>query len=597
MPPGTGELISLETRRKLVVSLVFSVMLSLLDMLGVLAMLPMMQYITGQDPSTGALGSINDLLGERSESSLVAFLALLIVGAFVIKNVLALVVRRWQLGFMATNQVQIQARLLEGYLVGPYAWHLTKSTSDKLWSVSDAVRIGYTGGLLAALAFVSEALTIAFIFISLLVISPVATAAAVIYFGLAGLVVQRVIRPRILSASQTTLESGQAVSKASLQSLTAVKEIKLRHAHRPFVDTFTRASEENAHATATAALLNEVPKYFLEVVFIVGVGLLAVGASASQASGDSLTLIGIFVAAGTRVLPSAVRLINAHAGIRYAQATLVYLVGENRQLQDSRNTESAARVTSSIPEGDVSVRALTFAYDDAPDRPVLCGVDLDIPSGRTTAIVGSSGAGKSTLVDILLGLHQPTGGFVTAGGTSIFDNLPDWQRQLAVVPQDVTLLDDTLGGNIAFDEEVDDERMRQALDRAQLTDLVSALPHGLSTEIGERGVRLSGGQRQRIGIARALYRRPAMLVLDEATSALDNETERRLTETIADLHGTMTMVIVAHRLSTVRHCDQLVFMSEGQVESVGTFDEVAASNADFAHLVALGSLDITQAHL
>lgn len=597
VPPGTGELISLETRRKLLVSLVFSVMLSLLDMLGVLAMLPMMQYITGQDPNSGALGSINDLLGERGESSLVAFLALLIVGAFVIKNVLALVIRRWQLGFMAENQVQIQARLLEGYLVGPYAWHLTKSTSDKLWSVSDAVRIGYTGGLLAALSLVSEALTITFIFISLLVISPVSTAAAVVYFGLAGLVVQRVIRPRILAASQTTLESGQAVSKASLQSLTAVKEIKLRHAHRPFVDTFTVASKENAQASATAALLNEVPKYFLEVVFIVGVGLLAVGASASQASGDSLTLIGIFVAAGTRVLPSSVRLINAHAGIRYAQATLAYLVGENRQLQNSRNTESAARVTSRVPEGDVAVRALTFAYDDAPDQPVLRGVDLDIPSGRTTAIVGSSGAGKSTLVDILLGLHQPTGGFITAGGTSIFDNLPDWQRQLAVVPQDVTLLDDTLGGNIAFDEEVDDERLRQALDRAQLTDLVSALPHGLSTEIGERGIRLSGGQRQRIGIARALYRRPAMLVLDEATSALDNETERRLTETIADLHGTMTMVIVAHRLSTVRHCDQLVFMSEGRVDSVGTFDEVAASNAEFARLVALGSLDITQAQL
>ena len=215
---------------------------------------------------------------------------------------------------------------------------------------------------------------------------------------------------------------------------------------------------------------------------------------------------------------------------------------------------------------------------------MLRGVDLDITSGSTVAMVGSSGAGKSTFVDILLGLHRPTAGSVTAGGISVFDNLPAWQRQLAVVPQDVTLLDESLRANIAFDEELDDARMAEAVERAQLGDLVRALPQGLDTEIGERGVRLSGGQRQRIGIARALYRRPSLLVLDEATSALDNETERRLTETIESLNGTMTMVIVAHRLSTVRHADQLIFMSEGTVATVGTFEEVAAENDEFAHL-------------
>ena len=252
--------------------------------------------------------------------------------------------------------------------------------------------------------------------------------------------------------------------------------------------------------------------------------------------------------------------------------------------------EAAERVTDTIPQGDVTVRGLTFAYADQPDTLVLRGVDLDIRAGRTVAVVGSSGAGKSTFIDILLGLHRPLDGEVTAGGTSIFANLPAWQRALAVVPQDVMLLDETLRANIAFDEEVDDERLSEAVARAQLNDLVRGLPEGLDTEVGERGVRLSGGQRQRIGIARALYRRPAMLVLDEATSALDNETERRLTDTIESLRGTMTMVIVAHRLSTVRHCDQLIFMSQGRVATVGTFDEVAAANAEFAHLVALGQL-------
>ncbi|WP_165355113.1 ABC transporter ATP-binding protein [Nocardioides oleivorans] len=590
IPPGTGELITLETRRKLVLSIGGSVVLSLLDTLGVLAMLPMMQYITAQDPDSGTLGVVNRVLGHPSDGALVAVLALIIVGAFVLKDVFAVLFRWWQLNFMAKNQVAIQARLLEGYLVGPYAWHLTKNTSDKLWTVSGAVGMGYTSGLTATLGFFTEVLTITFIFVSLLFVSPVATAAAIVYFGLAGLVVQRGIRPRILHASQRNLEASQAVAKSSLQSLTAVKEIKLRHAHGPFVDTFAAASDEGARASATASWLAEIPKYFLEIVFIVGVGLLAIGASSGGSSTQGLTLIGIFVAAGTRILPSAVRLINALAGIRFARAPLTHLVTENRALQDERDAEVAARITNVVPTGDIEVRGLTFAYADQPEDLVLRGVDLDIPRGRTVAMVGSSGAGKSTFVDILLGLHQPRGGSITAGGTSIFDNLPDWQRQLAVVPQDVTLLDETLGANIAFDEEVDAGRLEEALERAQLSDLVRSLPLGLETEIGERGVRLSGGQRQRIGIARALYRRPQLLVLDEATSALDNETERRLTETIEALKGTMTMVIVAHRLSTVRHSDQLIFMSGGKVATVGTFDEVASRNAEFARLVELGQL-------
>ncbi|MEI2820702.1 MAG: ATP-binding cassette domain-containing protein [Marmoricola sp.] len=169
--------------------------------------------------------------------------------------------------------------------------------------------------------------------------------------------------------------------------------------------------------------------------------------------------------------------------------------------------------------------------------------------------------------------------------------MPGWQSQLAVVPQEVHLLDDTLRANIVFDESVDEVHLADTVRRAQLSDLVDNLPNGLDSEVGERGARLSGGQRQRIGIARALYRRPSVLFLDEATSALDNEIERRLSETIDSLRGTMTIIVVAHRLSTVRNCDVLVFLSEGKVAAIGSFDEVAQTNAEFANLVALGTLN------
>ena len=196
VPPGTGELVDLETRRRLLISIGGAVVLSLLDTLGVLAMLPMMQYITAQDPDAGALGAVNDLLGQPSEGVLVAALAGLIVGAFVLKDVFSILFRWWQLTFMARNQVAIQARILEGYLVGPYAWHLTKNTSDKLWTVQSAVGIGFSGGIGSMLGVITEMLTITFIFVSLLFISPVATAGAIVYLGGAAFIVQRVIRPR-----------------------------------------------------------------------------------------------------------------------------------------------------------------------------------------------------------------------------------------------------------------------------------------------------------------------------------------------------------------------------------------------------------------
>ncbi len=225
---------------------------------------------------------------------------------------------------------------------------------------------------------------------------------------------------------------------------------------------------------------------------------------------------------------------------------------------------------------------------------VLSGVDLAIPAGASVALVGGSGAGKTTLVDVILGLHPPAEGRVLVDGTSIDEDLAAWQRSIGFVPQDVYLLDDTLRANIAFgepDELIDDERVRSSIRLAQLEEHVATLPEGLETRVGERGTRLSGGQRQRLGIARALYRQPTVLVLDEATSALDNETERRVTDVIRALHGAVTVIVVAHRLSTVMNCDQIVFLEAGRISATGSFDEVRRQSEAFDHLVELGTLD------
>ncbi|MEO8851324.1 MAG: ABC transporter ATP-binding protein, partial [Allobranchiibius sp.] len=592
-PSGVGELVSASTRKRLIGSIFGSFLLSALDMIGVLAMLPMMQFIAGSDVNESALGYVNRALGDPSKSALVTTLAGMIVGAFVIKDIIAIGFRRWQLHFMAEQEAANSVQMLRGYLTGPYAWHLTRNTSDKIWTVGYAVGMGFSGGVTAALGLITEVLTIGLIFISLLFVSPLPTVFAAIYFGLAGVFLQRVIRRRAQSAGERSQVASQVASRTSLQSFGAAKEIKLRRAHEQFVSQYAQGEYVGAHARASAVLLGEIPKYLLEIVFVTGIGLLAWAATALDTGQSALVVLGVFVAAGSRILPSTVRLIAAVSGIRFAKAPLGHLVQENRAMNKAVSEENEFVVTDRVPRGDLAVRNLSFAYSDRPEDAVLRGVNLDVPAGHSVAIVGSSGAGKSTLVDILLGLHRPTDGRVDAGGLSIFDNLPGWQRRLAVVPQDVYLLDDSLRSNIIFDMELDEEKLARVVRRAQLHDLISALPDGLDTEVGERGARMSGGQRQRIGIARALYRSPEVLFLDEATSALDNDTERKLTDTIEDLKGSMTMIIVAHRLSTVRHCDQLIFMSQGRVATTGTFDDVVRDNAEFAHLVHLGSLGST----
>ena len=585
-----GELIDQPTRKRLAFSIALSALLAALDMLGVIAMLPMMQYVTGQSLDAGAVGRVSDVLGNPSPRQLVMSLALLIFGAFIVKDVASLLVRRWQLRFMAAQNVTVSSTILDGYLTAPYSWHLRQNTGDKLWTVSGAVGMGYAGGLGSALSALTEVLTITFIFTSLLVISPTTAIAAAVYFGLAAFIVQRLIRPRIQAAGEVSRVASQAVSKSSLQSLTAVKEIKLRNAHAPFVEEFRNKSAVGAEASVRASILSSLPSYFLEIAFVLGIGVLAATATTGASAEEGLVLLGLFVAAGARVLPSSVRLIGALSGIRYARGPLEHLITEYRAMKESRSFESARVVTDTVPHGDIEVAGAHFSYPDRPEVDVLDGVDLSLPYGTSLAVVGTSGAGKSTLIDVLLGLQTPRDGSVTAGGVSIFDNLPGWQKRLAVVPQEVLLLDTSIKDNIAFDEPLDEVRLKDVIERSQLSDLISDLPEGLDTLAGERGMRLSGGQRQRVGIARALYRNPALLVLDEATSALANVTERRITETIAGLHGDVTVVVVAHRLSTVRQCDALAFMEQGRVVSYGTFEQVRDCNEAFAELVALGKL-------
>lgn len=304
------------------------------------------------------------------------------------------------------------------------------------------------------------------------------------------------------------------------------------------------------------------------------------------------TVLGVFAAAALRLLPTLNRVMATIAGIRSGSVGMRLLVNDLRELDKDGYHDESPRSQETF-FGDIELRDVRFQFPDADD-PVINDVNAVVKEGDSTAFVGSSGAGKSTIVDIILGLLVPSSGEVLCGGRSIHDDLPTWYSTLGVVPQDVFLIDDTLRSNIAFGidpSDVDQDLLNDAISRALLDDLVSSLPEELDTRLGERGVRISGGQRQRVGIARALYRQPRYLVLDEATSALDNATEHEITQTIDALAGTVTVILVAHRLSTVRHSDQVIYLNKGLVEAAGAFEEVVDQSPEFAHQVKLGRLD------
>ena len=403
------------------------------------------------------------------------------------------------------------------------------------------------------------------------------------------------MRRRAVRYGQAMIDGSLAIYQGAMQTLGGVKEIKIRHKADHFLAVYRKARWDYASARRAAAFINDLPKYFMEILFIVGIALTAVVIFTNNASDEALTMLTLFVAAGFRVLPSTVRLLGATNGIRVGVGSLDLIVADMQAASAlAHETDEEERDAEPlVVRREVAVRDLRFRYQGS-DEDVVRGIDLDLPAGTSTALVGVSGAGKSTLVDLVLGLHTPRSGSISVDGHDIRTHMVSWQRSIGLVPQDVYLLDDTLRANIAFGEapdKVDEERLRQAVTRAQLDPLVAQLSQGLDTYAGERGVRISGGQRQRIGIARALYGRPSVLILDEATSALDNETERRVTEIIDSLRGSLTIIVVAHRLSTVRDCDQVVFLDQGTVEAAGSFEDVRRASDTFAHLVRLGRLE------
>lgn len=586
--------------RLLIVSIIGLFLVSLFEMLGVALVLPLVNLATGA-PREGLILKVSNFFGNPDTPTLIIIFGLTLVAAFVLKGIFSLVVRRWSLGFLATQQSAVSVALLNRYTREPYLDHRKRGVASIYNAVNDVTAQAYGAYVSGVLGFIGELLSILMLMVMLLVIMPVPALLAMVYFGLASFVLQSVLKRKNREQGVIVLNATRGAWSAMVESVDSFREIRLYDATDRYMYRYQEKRLDSVAASMRSTFLSEFPKYTLEIIFILGIAGLLAFMSATQGA-DSAGYLILFAGACVRILPNYTRMVASLGAIRAGEHASDELVKEIEQLSpEARKFILASKPV--VPEGyeyinktiepiNIQVDNLSFQYPDG-DKPVLNNITLDIPMGSSIAFVGGSGSGKTTLIDLILGLINPTHGQVLKNGEPIQKDLRSWHQRIGYVPQDVFIADCTVTEAVAFGlepHEIDVERVKYCLEVAALTEVVESLENGLDTKLGYNATRLSGGQKQRMGIARALYRNPSVLILDEATSALDNETEYKITKTIERISKDITVIIVAHRLSTVRNVDQLVYLSNGQIANQGTFAEVQRANAEFANLVKLGQL-------
>lgn len=489
------------------------------------------------------------------------------------------------------SSAQLASTTLRGYLLAPYPFHFRRDSAELIRNVTQSVDAVFVA-VGAAVAILSEVLVGVGITVVLLAAAPGPTLVAGVLLGGLIAVLLRWTRRLAREAGTGTHDLGRDVYRTLQHALGGIKEIKALGREAYFHRAFADLQREILALGYMSVTLQALPPVLVETVFVTGALIVVAVVTLSGSAGTSgLPVLGLFAYAGFRIIPMANRITWRVNEIR-SSAPAVDALWEDHRL--FAGDPSGSHDVDGPPlsfRRTLAAEHVSFSYPGAT-TPALHDVSLTVASGESVGFVGATGAGKSTLVDVLIGLLPPSAGRVTVDGVPLDATTGRaWRRRIGYVPQTVFLLDDTVRRNVAFglpDRDVDDARIRHALDAAQLGGLIASLPEGIETEVGERGLRLSGGERQRIAVARALYHDPDVLVFDEATSALDAATEEALSEAIAALAGRKTILLIAHRLTTVRRCDRLVVIEQGRLVSEGTWDALLAESPAFRRLAQAG---------
>ena len=550
---------------------------AVLEAVGIGAILPLISLMGQPDflDRHAEIAAYAAKLGVTTHTGLIIGLSLLLILLYILKNLYLTWQLCLQINFSIFNQIQFSKELMASYLAKPYLFHLNHNTAVLLRNVNSGGSLIFSNILVPTFQLLTEIITALTIWGMLVVADPFT---AIVVAGVMGGLIYALLRSfrrRIAETGQIQNTYAAAYVQAVNQGLGAVKETKVMRKEQFFLQAFIENYEKYGLANGKFMFLNQLPRMIIETLIVCALLFLIIGKMVmGYTPMEIVPLLGVLALAAFRLMPSANRIITLSNGIKFQLPLFDELYRELLAIKSRKYHQRKLKMADlppSLPFTDViCVEHLGFYYPGTSDE-VLKDVSFSIPKGKFVGILGPSGAGKTTFVDILLGLFVPTRGKIMVDGVDIRQKLRAWQANIAYVPQSIYLTDATIRENVALGEspdEIDDERVHQALAMAELDDFVRTQTQGIETMVGERGVKLSGGQRQRIGIARALYQCPEVLVLDEATSALDNETERSITDTILKLKGQITIIAIAHRVSTLAECDFKVRFEDGVTQII-----------------------------
>lgn len=506
--------------------------------------------------------------------------SLLLIGLFLAKNIYLIGYQHLQARFVYTRFQRIAGELFRAYLHAPYIFHLTQNTAVLVRNVTQETALLVKHVMLSALICAMECVVVIAVLLFLLFVEPLIAMSALVFFGLASFLFFRTVKVRMSKyGAQALEERGEMIRRVS-EGLGDVREMMLRGRQEWFVRAFERSTQAYAQAETFDEVIKRSFKPVVETAVVAGMLLVAL-VLVWQGRGVEavIPVLTLFGAASFKLLPSCEKLINHYHATQYHARALALVRDDLMQFQQAsiqspRQHEQRLRLTSTL-----TVDRVDFSYPGSATAAVR-NLSFTITAGEAIGLVGPTGGGKTTVADLLIGALEPDSGAIRVDGKDIRGCLAEWQESIGYIPQTIYLADTTIRRNIAFgldDDAIDEQALAEAVRMAQLDVFVQALPLGLDTLVGERGVRLSGGQRQRIGIARALYHNPDVLIMDEATSALDTKTEAYVIEAIERLKRDRTVVMIAHRLSTVKNCDRLILIRDGAVASTGTYEKVMAT--------------------
>jgi ABC-type multidrug transport system fused ATPase/permease subunit len=582
------ELLTAGEKRRLVVVLLGSIFTTLVEVLGIGSVMPFVAVAT--KPSmirdNHYLAKLYDLLGFPSETSFIIFLGIAVMVLLVLTNASQAFLHYIKVRFTSMRRHSLSLRLLTGYLRQTFIFFLNKNSFDFVKNINTEIGNMINTTLMQLVEFLSRIIQVSLLTLFLVLVNPTSTLLVVLaVIGLYGLV-YIFVRKNLKRLGAERFELNRERARIVSEAFWGIKEMKITGCEQEMISEYTPPSRRLAHNETISVIISDAPKFALETVaFSTIIGYVLLKIIQSGGFGGAAGSITLFVYAGYRLIPAIQALFRSIAQLRYGAATADKITREF-EIVSGGPSLSKARPPRLRFSRILEVRNMSFTFPNV-DNPTIHDLSLGIAANSMIGLAGKTGSGKTTLVDIIMCLLVPQTGSLSVDGVPLQDGtIRSWQMNIGYVPQNIYLSNDSISGNIAFGvakKKINMEAVVRAAKLAQLHDFIEAeLKDGYDTKIGERGIRLSGGQRQRIGIARALYREPSVLIMDEATSSLDSQTERAVMEAIDALQGTRTIILIAHRLTTLKQCDVIHLMEKGRIVDSGKYQELLHKNRFFS---------------